>query len=72
MVEDKDDGTFGRHPLRSRDLDAAEEDPQHRAEQWAQQSPHAINTARGRDSSHAAYVQMSPPSSTATGIISTA
>ena len=32
----------------------------------------AITAARGRDSTHAAYVQMSPPMSTATGIISTA
>src|SRR3989441_8409942 len=72
MVEYEDHGAVRWHALDSGDLDAAKKDPQHHAEERAQEGSHATIVAGDRDSSHAAYVQISPPTSTATGMISIA
>ena len=54
MVEHEDDGTFGRDSLDSRDLDAAEEDPQHQPQERTQQGSHATAAVDTRDSRQAA------------------
>src|SRR6267378_1937308 len=58
--------------LRSADLGPPEEDPQHAAQQQTEQRSHGVWGCVTRDMRHAAYVQITPPSSTATGMIKTA
>ena len=72
MVEHKDHGTRLRHALRSAHLGPPEEDPQHATQQQTEQRSHVVWGCVVRDRRQAAYVQITPPNSTATGMINTA
>ena len=73
MIQHEDDRAARRYPLGARYLDASEEYAEDQPEERAEERPHGDGSAPAvRSPRQAAYIQMTPLTSTATGMINTA